>query len=480
MATENGSDGAPPRRPRRPPAPAGAASGSKAGSPARPPAPEGGEDERRYTRYRAGRRVLPRSAENGRELGSGTLLDATGAAGGGSASSRRRRLTPKRVALGVLALIGGWILLSLVLFLVSSHFQRTAPPPDVAGVLEPAGFLLTSANNILVLGSDKRQKDSREPGADINGPSRSDSIMLIRTGGGHAARLSIPRDTVIEIPGHGLQKINAAYAFGGPAESISVIKHYLGIPINHLIEVNFENFPALVEAMGGITYTGGCVISYLDGGSADGGLTLRLSAGTHHLDGSEALALARTRENRCAPQQTDLNREERQQKLLLDMKSQLSSLSSFLRLPLISWNAPPTIISDMSGAQLLTLFAALELGGTPPTHLLAPRSRCPTAKKASPSPKPPGAPRWRGSWRGESAAQLFAATGSAFLADAPFSLLDLPSAEEPFSDELFSLPEEPVLSAEEEEEESEPEEPESEDEPEPEPEELSAAAAFSR
>ena len=41
--------------------------------------------------------------------------------------------------------------------------------------------------------------------------------MLIRTGGGHAARLSIPRDTVVEIPGHGLQKINAAHAFGGPA-----------------------------------------------------------------------------------------------------------------------------------------------------------------------------------------------------------------------------------------------------------------------
>ena len=153
--------------------------------------------------------------------------------------------------LGLLALIVGWVALSLVLFLASSHFRRISPPANVASQLEPAGFLLTSANNILVLGSDKRQKDSREPGADINGPSRSDSIMLIRTGGGHAARLSIPRDTVIEIPGHGLQKINAAYAFGGPAESISVIKHYLGVPINHLIEVNFENFPELVDAMGG-------------------------------------------------------------------------------------------------------------------------------------------------------------------------------------------------------------------------------------
>jgi LCP family protein required for cell wall assembly len=350
-----------------------------------------------YTRYRAGRKLLRPgpgdaggngSARPARD-GEGSLLEGgrggppppqrprrPGAAQAGGQPSRwrrfTRRITPKRAVLGLLALIVGWVALSLVLFLVSSHFRRVSPPANVAGQLEPAGFLVTSANNILVLGSDKRQKDSREPGADPNGPSRSDSIMLIRTGGGHAARLSIPRDTVIEIPGHGLQKINAAYAFGGPAESISVIKHYLGIPINHVIEVNFENFPELVEAMGGITYTGGCVVSYLDGGSADGGFTLRLSAGTHHLDGTEALALARTRENRCAPQQTDLQREERQQKLLLDMKSQLLSFSSFLRLPLISWNAPPTIISDMSGPELLALFAALEIGGSGPTRLLAP------------------------------------------------------------------------------------------------------------
>ncbi len=362
--------------------------------------PRESDPKPQYTRYRAGRKLLRpgegKAGGNGlvepARGGGGNLLEdgrggpppgqggpppphrprRPGAAAPGARLSRWRRVTPKRVALGLLATIVGWLALSLVLFLVSSHFRRVSPPANVAGQLEPAGFLLTSANNILVLGSDKRQKDSREPGADPNGPSRSDSIMLIRTGGGHAARLSIPRDTVIEIPGHGLQKINAAYAFGGPAESISVIKHYLGIPINHLIEVNFENFPELVEAMGGITYTGGCVVSYLDGGSADGGFTLRLSAGTHHLDGREALALARTRENRCAPQQTDLNREERQQKLLLDMKSQLLSFSSFLRLPLISWSAPPTIISDMSGPELLALFGALEIGGTPPTRLLAP------------------------------------------------------------------------------------------------------------
>ena len=274
--------------------------------------------------------------------------------------------------LAALAAIVGWLLLSLVLFLVSSHFQRTPLPGNVAGVLDPAGFPLTSANNILVLGSDRREKNSKEPGAETTGFGRSDTIMLIRTGGGHAARLSIPRDTVIEIPGHGLEKVNAAHFYGGPAESVSVIKHWLGIPINHVVEVNFENFPALIDAMGGVTYTGGCIISELSGGFRNGGFTLRLPAGTHHLDGKEALALARTRENQCAPNETDIQREQHQQALFTEMKNQLLSISSFFRLPWIAWHAPPAIISDMSGEELLGMFAALAATGTPPTRVLLP------------------------------------------------------------------------------------------------------------
>lgn len=326
-------------------------------------------DERpQYTRYRAGRHVLPeRSAMAGR-LASRTGRRRLPRPG---EPAYRRWLRPRRLILVVLGVLVGWLLLSLVLFLISSHFERTAPPQDLSSVLAPAGYPLTSANNILVLGSDRREKASREPGAN-SGPSRSDVIMLIRTGGGHAARLSIPRDTVVEIPGHGLQKINAAYAFGGPALSISVIEHYLGIPINHLVEVNFENFPALIDAMGGIDYTGGCVISNISGGSANGGYTLRLRAGTHHLDGREALALARTRENLCDTRQTDIDRAKRQQRIFQAMKSRLLTVSSFVRLPWIAWNAPPAIISDMSGPTLLGLFGALASTGTPPTRILAP------------------------------------------------------------------------------------------------------------
>ena len=321
-----------------------------------------------YTRYRAGRRLRP-----GREDES--LIDPLSTERARAAEPRRgwrERVTPKRVILGLLSLIAAWLLLSLVLFLISSHFERTSLPGNVASVLDPAGYPLTSANNILVLGSDRRQKNSKEPGAETTGFGRSDTIMLIRTGGGHAARLSIPRDTVIEISGHGLQKVNAAHELGGPAESVAVIKNWLGIPINHVVEVNFENFPALIDAMGGVTYTGGCIVSYLDGGFSRGGYTLRLPAGAHHLNGKQALALARTRENRCAPNGTDIQREEHQQALFTDMKSQLLSPSSFFRLPWIAWNAPPAIISDMSGTELLGMFAALAVSGTPPTRVLEP------------------------------------------------------------------------------------------------------------
>lgn len=374
MAPDPDSSGATPRRPRRPPAPQpGAPRSARSPHDASPPPHDASPQ---YTRYRARRRLLGGQDDLGLSFGDAVESRRPRARRSGarrnSPGLRRPRPTPRRAVLALLALLVGWLALSLVLFLLSAQLNRRSPPAAVDAVLDHAGFPLTSASNILVLGSDRRQKNSKEPGANTSGPSRSDTIMLIRTGGGHAARLSIPRDTVVEIPGHGLQKINAAYAFGGPALSISVLKRYLGVPIDHLVEVNFEDFPQLIDAMGGVDYTGGCVVSRLNGGFHNGGYTLRLRAGTHHLDGKQALALARTRENLCAPNENDLDRAKHQQALFQAMKSRLLSPSSFIRLPWIAWNAPPAIVSDMNGPTLLGLFGALATSGTPPTHVLKP------------------------------------------------------------------------------------------------------------
>ena len=286
---------------------------------------------------------------------------------------RRRRgarpLSIGRVVKWLVLAALGWIALSLVLFLISAQLQQG----DLSGEVDlgGAGFPLTSPNTILVLGSDARPKDSKEPGASTNG-GRSDSILLMRIGGGKNARLSIPRDTIVDIPGHGPNKINAAYAFGGPALAVQTIEQYLGIQVNHLIEVNFNNFPQLIDAMGGITYKGGCVVSKINGGFKNGGYTLRLKEGKTHINGKQALALARTRHNDCNKAESDLTRTRRQQKILSAMKSRLISPFAFPRLPLIAWNTPKALRSDMSGPTLLGLFGALATSGSPPTQILKP------------------------------------------------------------------------------------------------------------
>jgi LCP family protein required for cell wall assembly len=288
------------------------------------------------------------------------------------APRRRRRLTWRRGIAYLLLAVIGWLALSLVLFLVSAQLGRGGLPGDAGSALRGAGYPLTSANTVLVLGSDLRAPGTREPGAATTGPSRSDSIMLMRVGAGHNARLSIPRDTVVDIPGHGRDKINAAYAYGGSALAVRTIEQYLGIPVNHVIDVDFANFPKLIDALGGIDYTGGCVVSLLNGGFRNGGYTLRLKAGTTHIDGRQALALARTRKNLCNPRESDLTRALRQQKILSAMKARLLSPGAFIRLPWIAWEAPRALRTDMGGPTLLGLFGAMATTGSPPTRILRP------------------------------------------------------------------------------------------------------------
>jgi LCP family protein required for cell wall assembly len=274
-------------------------------------------------------------------------------------------ITGRRVLKWVASAIGGWLLLSLLLFLLSAQIQRDNVSEAARSALTDSGNTLTSANTILVLGSDARTEGLAEPGSVIGGPSRADSIMLIRAGAGKSAKLSIPRDTIVDIPGHGLDKINAAYAIGGPSLMINTIEDYLDIPVNHLVEVSFENFPEFIDSLGGITVKTGCVKSKINGGRKNGGTTLRLKAGDNHLNGKQALALARTRKNACNLADNDLTRAKHQQQVLSAIRSRLVSPPTFFRLPWVAWDAPKAIKSDMNGPSLLGLFASLQVGGDP-------------------------------------------------------------------------------------------------------------------
>ena len=330
-----------------------------------------------YTKYRS-RPRLP--WERSEDLGGG---EPAGAGGGGfrrwpfrrkeREPRRRRRLTVGRVvgylALGVVA----WLLVSLLAFLISAQIQSSKISDAAEARLSGGGYPLTSPNTILVLGSDARTEKNAEPGAQTIGqPSRSDSIMLLRVGGGKNAQLSVLRDTIVDIPGRGRDKINAAYAAGGPGLAIETVEQYLGIPINHVVEVNFENFPELIDALGGVTVKTGCVLSRINGGKRNGGTTLRLRRGEHELNGDEALALARTRKNECRPAEDDEDRARRQQLILSAMKRKVFSLETFVRLPWVSWAAPQAVRSDMSGPTLLGLVFAQLTGGDTKRYLLEP------------------------------------------------------------------------------------------------------------
>ncbi len=281
----------------------------------------------------------------------------------------RRGWSGGRIARWVLGLAGLWILVGLLAFLISAQIQQGSIGDDANQLLGGSGLPPFSASNILVLGSDQRREGTKEPGAQTT-TGRSDSIMLMRVGGGANSRLSIARDTIVDIPGRGRDKINAAFAFGGTALATQTVENYTGVDVNHVVVVNFENFPDLIDAMGGVTYRGSCVVSRINGGFRNGGYTLRLPAGKSHIDGKQALALARTRKNECAKNENDLTRARRQQKVISSMKRRLLSPFAFVRLPLIGWAAPKSLRSDMSGPTLLGVFAALTVAGSPQTEVL--------------------------------------------------------------------------------------------------------------
>jgi LCP family protein required for cell wall assembly len=280
-----------------------------------------------------------------------------------------------------------WVLLSLVIFAVSAEIQKLKLPGSASDALHGGPNLLTSGQNLLVIGTDVRPRGSKEAGAQTLGsPScsnvahcantRADSLMIVRAGGGAFRKLSIPRDSFTQIPGHAAQKINAAYAFGGPALQIKTVEAFLGIHIDHVVIVDFDGFRSLIDALGGVKVRlQKRICSEINGGGRNGGVTLRLTGGEHTLDGRQALALARTRESTCS-NLSDLDRAEDQQRILTGIKDRLTSPFrlpyNFIKAPLIAWDAPRTMVSDMGGLTLPQLVLDSAIGGNEKPRVLIP------------------------------------------------------------------------------------------------------------
>ncbi len=330
--------------------------------------------------------------------------------GGDREPSERRRLrAPSAPVKRVLKWVGiaalGWILLSFLAFAVSAQLQSFKLSGEAKETLQGNPLLLPSAQTILVLGTDARPPDTKEPGAApseecfeqqshgdaphepcFEGEFRADTLMLIRAGGGAFRKLSIPRDAYAEIPGSAPQKINAAFAFGGAALQIRTIEQFLGIQIDHVAIVDFTGFEDLIDAVGGIEVDVPvklCADISGGAGGGQGGVTLRLGKGENTLDGEKALAYARIRKPSECPGPgksaytlgyDDLDREKAQQAVINGIKGRLTdplrAPYNFVKGPIIGWNAPKAFVSDMGFLTMPQLVLAAAIGGSAPAHIL--------------------------------------------------------------------------------------------------------------
>jgi LCP family protein required for cell wall assembly len=190
--------------------------------------------------------------------------------------------------------------------------------------------------NVLLAGVDLRtgltraQQLQLHVGRDVS--FNSDTMMVIHVSADRSrvTVVSLPRDSWVDIPGHGMNKINAAFGLGGPRLMVSTVEHVTGLTINHFVQVNFLGFVKIINALGGVDV---CLPFAVD--DPDSGL--HLAAGVHHVNGITALKYARDRHSFAA---SDLARINNQQSLLSSLlREAISShtltnplrLSSFLR-----------------------------------------------------------------------------------------------------------------------------------------------------
>src|SRR3954447_4207484 len=189
----------------------------------------------------------------------------------------------------------GWlklVLLLWVVFLVAvpliawSKIEKVDATPSGARPASQPG------TTYLLVGSDSREgltrKQEREFGTGKGAGRRTDTIMLLHTGSGPNLLMSIPRDSLVDVPGHGTTKINSAFAFGGPPLLVRTIEQATGIRVDNYIEIGFSGFVGVVDAVNGIKI---CPKRAMKDRLAN----LDIKKGCQDVDGKVALGYARSR-----------------------------------------------------------------------------------------------------------------------------------------------------------------------------------------
>jgi LCP family protein required for cell wall assembly len=287
----------------------------------------------------------------------------TGGPGQYGGSRGRRWLRPKRI-FGVLAVIVALLLVAGLgtYFYLNSKLHKSNILVSYAGRPAPG-----SGTNWLIAGSDSRQGLTKKQerlfstgNLDASGFGRSDTIMILHIpASGKPLLISVPRDSYVNIPGYGMNKINAAFSFGGPALLAKTIQNNTGLYINHFMDIGFGGFVHVVDAVGGVRMC-------LDHRLHDRASGLRLHKGCQNLTGAEALAYVRDRHDFATQ---DLQREQDQRIFLAALLKKMTSLGVILN-PFRALPAASGVVDTLTvdkGTSLYQLFGVAQAMRNPET-----------------------------------------------------------------------------------------------------------------
>lgn len=262
-------------------------------------------------------------------------------------TARRRRFRWWHVPVGLFALLTvATVVLVVLAWPGYAKFDRAVERSNAridrkthAQLSPDDGWLLRSGTTILLLGVDSKAGE----------PARSDTIMLMRFDprSRTISQLSIPRDTRVDIPGRGPDKINAAMYWGGPALAVKTVRQYLGIPVNHVMVVNFQGFPRLVNAVGGVDINVRETVTTTAGSNAR---VVVFEEGPQHFDGKYAMLYVRARKS-----DDDFHRAERQQQFVAALQKKIARPSNITKLPDIGRRFMNGVDTDLTTNQILAL-----------------------------------------------------------------------------------------------------------------------------
>jgi len=194
----------------------------------------------------------------------------------------------------------------------------------------------TKSTNILVLGIDTGEPYNRRP--------RSDTVMIysLQPCKSRIVEVSVPRDSRVEVPGHGLMNINRAFEIGGAALSKQTIEKLFDIRIDRVVVVDFAGFAKLINAIGGIT------LNVEKDFNEKYAVETPIPTGRTTLNGQQALVYVRAR-------RSDIERVQRQQEFVKALYEQVKAKKAYLTLANFILNNPDVIVTNFSNSELLNM-----------------------------------------------------------------------------------------------------------------------------